>query len=72
METPSWLRDTMDNELVFQPSDFYPLQSEVPMYEIDLAGFVTLMSYMLVRLAVPVLLMALMSKGLRLIVPQTP
>lgn len=42
------------------------------MYEIDLIGFVTLMSYMLVRLAVPVLLMVLMSKGLRLITPQTP
>jgi hypothetical protein len=39
------------------------------MFEIDLAGVVTLMSYMLIRLAVPVVLMLLLSKGLRAIVP---
>lgn len=40
------------------------------MMDIDIAGVVTLMSYMLLRLAVPVVLMFLLSKGLHAIVPE--
>ena len=40
------------------------------MMDIDIAGVVTLMSFMLVRLAVPVVLMFLLSKGLRAITPK--
>lgn len=42
------------------------------MYDIDFAGFLMLMSYMFVRLAVPVLVMFILMKVLRVIVPQTP
>ncbi len=40
------------------------------MMDIDIAGVVTLMSFMLVRLAVPVVLMFLLSMGLHTIAPE--
>lgn len=40
------------------------------MMDIDIAGVVTLMSFMLVRLAVPVVLMFLLTKGLHAITPE--
>ena len=40
------------------------------MIAIDFDGFVMLTSYMLLRLAVPVVAMILLSKGLRRIAPQ--
>jgi hypothetical protein len=42
------------------------------MYAIDFDGFLMLMGYMLVRLIVPVLLMAILAKFLQAIAPQTP
>ena len=41
------------------------------MYEIDFAGFLILTGYMLLRLAVPVLVMVVLGKMLRAIAPQT-
>lgn len=38
----------------------------------DFSGFLILMSYMLLRLAVPALLLVLLSRGLRRLLPNTP
>lgn len=42
------------------------------MYPIDFAGFLMVMSYMLLRLLVPILVMVILAKLLRTIVPETP
>lgn len=46
-------------------------EKEAIMYPIDFAGFLILISYMLVRLLVPILVMIVLAKLLRAIVPQT-
>lgn len=41
------------------------------MYAIDFAGFLILMGYLLVRLIVPILVMVILGKFLKAIVPET-